>query len=47
MRKFIIALIIIMAAGAASATVRPLLTNNTFVYTGWLFGYSSFGTGHF
>jgi hypothetical protein len=48
MRKVVVFLIVVMAATPALAVIYyPLLTNNTFVYAGFVFGVSAFGSGRF
>lgn len=39
--------VLVLAAGPAGAVILPLLTNGTFVYAGWNFGFSAFGSGRF
>jgi hypothetical protein len=39
--------VLVLAAGPAGAVILPLLTNGSFVYTGWVFGSSAFGSGRF
>jgi hypothetical protein len=46
-RWLIIVVLLVIAALPASAAIVPLLTNNSFVYAGWVFGYSRFGSGRF
>jgi hypothetical protein len=43
----IVLLAVALAAGPAGAVILPLLTNNSFVYAGWVFGSSAFGSGRF
>lgn len=48
MRRVILFLLILLASAPAWAVVYyPLLTNNGFVYAGFVFGVSAFGSGRF
>ena len=48
MKRILLATVIIMATvGSAYAVIHPLLSNGPFLYTGWVFGVSVFGTGNF
>lgn len=49
--RFIIAIVLLLAAGATAAhalVVKPILSQNgSFIYSGFSFGNSAFGTGRF
>lgn len=40
-------LVVLAMAPRAMAVLSPILTQGAFIFTGWHFGYSAFGTGHF
>ena len=46
-RLIIIAAAASLAAIGAAHAFSPLLSSNSFIYFGWVFGQSAFGTGHF
>lgn len=47
-RHVVLVLAILFVLGVpAYAVLSPLLSQGAFVFTGWHFGYSAFGTGRF
>lgn len=43
----LILLVVLAMTPSAQAVLSPLLSQGAFIFTGWHFGYSAFGTGHF